>query len=160
MFGPNSIGGKSPVRWIWSPGWKVTASWIPGWWSAMDPWAGGSSPRTVGWVRTKALESVVKPWEAMRSHHLFYYYLWFFLELWPLWIRWCHKTEMSYLQSYHRFLLAHHGEEDVAMGEMLFSIPLDLIIADKSSPCAAIKQLRNELQRGKAFGVQVITEWF
>lgn len=39
-------------------------------------------------------------------------------------------------------------QEAIASGDRLLTIPLELIIADKSSPCAAIKQLRNELQRG------------
>jgi len=39
-------------------------------------------------------------------------------------------------------------QEDVATGDLLLSIPLELIIAD-TSPCAAIKHLRNELQRGE-----------
>lgn len=40
------------------------------------------------------------------------------------------------------------AKEDVATGDLLLSIPLELIIAD-TSPCAAIKHLRNELQRGE-----------
>ena len=40
-------------------------------------------------------------------------------------------------------------QEDIAATDLLLSIPLELIMTDKSSPCAAIKQLRNELQRGR-----------
>ena len=40
-------------------------------------------------------------------------------------------------------------EEDIGATELLASLPLELIIADKSSPCAAIRKLRNELQRGR-----------
>eukprot|EP00434_Breviolum_minutum_P011578 symbB.v1.2.010211.t1/scaffold665.1/size175136/2 len=41
------------------------------------------------------------------------------------------------------------AKEDIAATDLLLSIPLELIMTDKSSPCAAIKQLRNELQRGE-----------
>lgn len=40
-------------------------------------------------------------------------------------------------------------QENIATTDLLVSLPLELIITDKSSPCAAVRQLRNELQRGK-----------
>ncbi|CAK9065876.1 unnamed protein product [Durusdinium trenchii] len=47
-----------------------------------------------------------------------------------------------------RGLFAKDGE-NIATTDLLVSLPLELIITDKSSPCAAVRQLRNELQRGK-----------
>ena len=62
---------------------------------------------------------------------------------------------MTHSQSPYSYV-AYVDEEDVATGDLLLSIPLDLIMEDKQSPCAAIKHLRNELQRGRGQVGQVM----